>query len=108
MLIEPSSRFGFKVIVCHVSLSLFFVVNISTGLTDAVLTVALSVYVIRQFNTTTAPKQQRNDTEFEPPECRVWPWIRDKRSSFYVPVAYHQTFNPDYAKNRGPATGTKM
>lgn len=82
----------------------FFVVNISTGLIDAVLTVALSVYVIRQFNTTTAPKQQRNDTEFEPPECRVWPWIRDKRSSFYV--AYHQTFNPDYAKNRGPATGT--
>lgn len=91
MLIEPSSRFEFRVIVCHVSLSLFFKVNISTGLTDAVSTFALSV--IRQFNTTTAPKQQRNDTEFESPECRVWPWIRDKRSSFYV--AYHQAFNPD-------------
>lgn len=75
MLIEPSSRFEFRVIFCHVS---FFVVNISTGLIDAVLTVVLSVYVIRQFNTTTAPKQQRNDTEFEPPECGVWPWIRDR------------------------------
>lgn len=93
-MIQPTSSFKFRIAVRQLRHVLKGALFVSSGLIHAVSTVVgLSVFVIKQFNTTTAPKQQGNDMECEPPECRVWPWIRDKRSSFHA--AYHQAFNPD-------------